>query len=187
MFIIPRTLTMSSKSIAALAAMLISLPCFAIDLDGASVELGTGNEVRMLRVGLQSNWNKRWFQSNGTHVSGYWDAALTQWRGDAYLNVRGQHQNITIVGLTPVFRLQADDLKGWYLEGGVGASLLSKLYDNDGDYLSTAFQFNDHVGVGYVFGKGWDLGFKFEHFSNGGIKEPNSGVNFMLLRLARKF
>lgn len=187
-FIIPCTnIMLPSKTIGALAALLLSLPCYAIDLDGISAEVGDGHQVRMLRVGLQSNWDRRWFQSNGTHIGGYWDAALAQWRGLAYHNVRGQHQNIMIVGLTPVFRFEADDGKGWYIEGGVGANLLSKLYDNDDDYLSTAFQFNDHVGIGYVLAKGWDIGLKFEHFSNGGIKKPNSGVNFMLIRVARHF
>jgi lipid A 3-O-deacylase len=181
------TVSLPSRSIAALAALLITLPAFAIDLDSASLELGGGNQVRMLRLGVQSNFGHRWFQSRGTHISGYWDAAVSEWRGNAYRNVKGERQYITVFGLTPVFRLQADDLTGWYLEGGIGANLLTKLYDNNDDHLSTSFQFNDHVGAGYVFQGGWDVGIKLEHFSNGGIKSPNSGVNFVMLKVARKF
>lgn len=181
------TASLQPKFIAALAALLVSLPCFAVDLDSASLEAGSGSQVRMLRVGVQSNFAPRWFQSNGTHLSGYWDAAVAEWRGNAYRNVKGERQYITIFGLTPVFRLQADDLKGWYLEAGIGANLLTKLYDNNDDHLSTSFQFNDHLGAGCVFNGGWDVGIKLEHFSNGGIKKPNSGVNFVLLKVARKF
>ena len=176
---------MPLKTIAALAALFMSLPCLAID--GASFEAGGGDEVRMVRLGVQSNWQQRWFQSNGTHVGGHWNAALGQWRASAWDHVPGQRHTITAIGLTPVFRWQSDDLAGWYAEGGIGLNLLSRLYENNGDHLSTSFQFNDHLGAGYVFKNRWDLGVKFEHFSNGGIKKPNSGVNFVLVRLAYQF
>ncbi len=141
----------------------------------------------MARVAVQSGWSKRWFQSNGTHVGGHWDLSLAQWRGNAYRNVHGQHQHITDLGLTPVFRLQADNLKGWYAEGGIGIHVLSNKYDNDGTNLSTSFQFGDHLGVGYVFTSGWDASLKVQHFSNGGIKRPNDGANFLVLKIGRRF
>jgi hypothetical protein len=175
------------KTLAALAALLLSLPCSAIDISGASIEAGGGPEVRMLRAQVQSAWASRWFVARGTHVGGYWDAGLGQWRGNAYRNVHGQHQDITVIGLTPMFRLQSDSLRGWYAEGGIGVNLLSKLYNNNDDHLSTSFQFNDRIGAGYVTAGGWDFGMRYEHFSNGGIKRPNSGVNFLLLRAARQF
>lgn len=175
------------KTVAALAALLIALPSVARDLDSVSLEVGAARKVGMLRVGLQSNWEQRWFASNGTHLGGYWDAALSQWRGTAFHDVNGQHEYITIIGLTPVFRFQSDDRTGWYADGGIGINLMSRLYNNNDDFLSTAFQFNDQLGVGYVFKRGWDVGLKLEHFSNGGIKKPNSGVNFVLLRVARQF
>jgi lipid A 3-O-deacylase len=175
------------KTCTALAALLFSLPSAAIDLSGAALEAGAAPEVGMVRAQLQSAWAGRWFVSRGTHVGGYWDAGLFQWRARAYRNVPGQHQYITGIGVTPMFRLQADDLRGWYAEAGVGVNLLSKLYNNNDDYLSTAFQFNDRIGAGYVTRQGWDIGLRCEHFSNGGIKDPNSGVNFVVLRVARQF
>ncbi len=142
----------------------------------------------MLRVGVQSDWEgRRWFEGNGRHVSGYWDLSLARWRGTAYNDFPGAHQFITDIGLTPVLRYAADDRLGWYAEGGIGAHLFSHVYNNDGKRLSTAFQFGDHLGTGYVFANGWDLGVKFQHFSNAGIKEPNNGVNYVMLKLARPF
>lgn len=175
------------KIVTVFSALLIALPCAAIDVKGASVEVGGGDEVRMARVGVHADLARRWFQSNGTHVGAYWDAALFHWKGNAYQGVYGRRQSLTGIGLTPVFRFQSDDLTGWYAEGGIGVNLISGLYYNNGDRLSTSFQFNDQLGAGYVFKNGWDVGVKFEHFSNGGIKKPNSGVNFILLRVARQF
>ena len=71
--------------------------------------------------------------------------------------------------------------------GGIGTHLLSELYDNGGRQLSTAFQFGDHIGVGYVTADGMDIGLLIQHFSNGSIKQPNDGVNFAVVRMAYPF
>ena len=149
-------------------------------LDSASFEFGTGKKVRLVRVAVQSDWDARWFASNGRHVGGYWDVSAAYWRGTAYRNVPGQRQTIGVVGITPVFRYQRDEKLGWYVEGGIGANLFSELYNNDDNRLSTAFQFGDHLGVGYVTDNKWDLGLKIQHYSNASIKRPNSGVNFII-------
>jgi lipid A 3-O-deacylase len=177
------------KSTCALAALLAWQPAFAADTlaDSAAVEFGTGGKVQMLRFSVQENWKRSWFESNGTHLSGYWDANLAQWRGNAYQNRPGEHQNLTVVNLTPVFRFERADKKGWYGEAGIGVSLLSKLYDNDDNRLSTHFQFGDHIGAGYVFDNKWELGAKIQHYSNGGYKKPNSGVNWLVVKVARHF
>lgn len=173
----------------ALLAALLALPTLATaaSIDGASFEAGSGSKVDMVRFGVQSNWERRWFQSNGTHLAAYWDATLQQWRGTQYRGNPGQRQHITSIGITPVFRLRADDGKGWYVEGGIGAHLMSEVYNNASNELSTAFQFGDHIGAGYVFNNGWEAALKLQHFSNGGIKRPNDGVNFVVLKVARSF
>lgn len=153
-------------------------------LDSVSIELGAGDHTKMMRIGTQWQWNKRWWQSNGTHIGGYWDLTLARWHGDRFKLVPGATQNLTAIGITPVFRFQSDSLKGFYGEAGIGAHLLSELYDNNGHQLSTAFQFGDHLGIGYVFQNKLDLGLKILHFSNGSIKKPNDGVNFMAIRLS---
>jgi len=172
-----------------LAALLALQPVSAAEplADSAALEFGAGNKVQMLRVSAQKHWTRNWFESNGTHLSGYWDANLAQWRGNAYQNRPGQRQNITAISLTPVFRFERADKRGWYGEAGIGVSLLSDLYDNDDNRLSTHFQFADHIGAGYVFGNQWELGAKFQHYSNGGYKKPNSGVNWLVVKLARPF
>lgn len=156
-------------------------------LTSASVEVGSQPKIRMVRLGIQGKLPYRFLEGNGKHLGTYWDASVAYWRGSAYESVPGQRQHIASIGITPVLRYMSDDGRGWYAEGGIGAHLLSELYDNNHKQLSTAFQFGDHVGAGYVFANGWDLGVKLQHFSNGSIKKPNDGVNFVVVKLARPF
>lgn len=157
-------------------------------VDSASLELAAGNETKMIRLGVQWKWERQWMRSNGRHIGGYWDLSLAQWRGDRFKDMPGQtRQHITSIGITPVFRYQNDTLKGFYAEAGIGAHYLSEHYDNNGSQLSTNFQFGDHIGIGYVFENNADLGFKIQHFSNGGIKNPNDGVNFAVIRFGYPF
>jgi lipid A 3-O-deacylase len=180
----------SGKFLAAVAALFSAHAAFAAPglVDSASLEVGGGDKVQMVRIAAQKDWNQHWFaSSNGYHLSGYWDANLAQWRGNAYRGVNGQHEDITVIGLTPVFRYERDDKLGLYGEGGIGVSLFSKLYDNADNRLSTAFEFADHIGVGYVLDNKWDLSARIQHYSNGGIKHPNSGVNWFVLRAAYRY
>lgn len=171
---------------AGVAAIAIQSPSYAID--GMSLEYGTGNSTQLARIGAQFNWGPNWnfWQSNGTHIGGYWDLSLANWRMNHYNNTNDS-ANLIDLGVTPVLRFQRDDGKGFYGEAGIGLNLFSKLYRNNDKVLSTAFQFGDHIGAGYVFSNGLDLGIRLQHFSNGGIKEPNGGVNFAVARVAYKF
>jgi hypothetical protein len=177
-------------AIAAAAALMAAQSSFAADgslVDGAYGEFATGSKIKMVRFGATSDWDQRWFQSNGTHLSGYWDASIGGWRGTAYQNVRGQTQKLWDIGFTPVFRFENDNKLGMYYEAGIGVHMLSKLYNNDDNRLSTHFQFGDHVGIGYVLSNKWDLSAKIQHFSNGGYKHPNSGVNYLVLHAGYHF
>lgn len=170
----------------ALLAFSISVPAAAA-VDSASIEVGSGEHVQILRASVQQQAWRRMWQSNGTHAALHMDYSLAYWHATAYRNVSGARQNLADLGITPVLRYQRDDGLGWYLEGGIGAHLLSKRYDNRGHTFSTAFQFGDHLGLGYAFRNGWQATLKIQHFSNGGIKKPNSGENFLVVGLVRPF
>ena len=171
--------------VGALALLTLETACYAVD--STSIEVGGGEKVQLLRLGTQWDWkNISWWQSNGTHIGGYWDLSIANWRENSY-NGTDTKRNFIDIGFTPVFRFQRDDKKGFYAEAGVGVNLFSELYNNNGKELSTAFQFGDHIGTGYVFANGIDLGIKLQHFSNGGIKEPNGGQNFAVVKLAYHF
>jgi len=176
-----------SLQVAAAAIALLGLQTSSYAIDSTSVEVAGGEKVQQLRLGAQWDWkDTAWFKSNGTEVGGYWDLTVAEWHENDYAGT-GTSKNFTDIGFTPVFRFQRSDKKGFYAEGGVGVHLFSSLYNNNNKQLSTAFQFGDHVGAGYVFANGLDLGVKLQHFSNGGIKEPNGGVNFAVLKVAYHF
>lgn len=169
-----------------LLALMLLLTSGAKAADAASFEFGTGNKSQLMRLGLQWNWEQQWFKSNGTHLGAYWDATMSVFHEGRYQN-KAAIKNIGDVGITPVFRFQRDDKKGAYAEAGIGAHYMSSIYDNNHRTFSTNFQFGDHIGVGYVFAGGWDVGLKIQHFSNGAIKHPNPGANFVVLETAHSF
>jgi lipid A 3-O-deacylase len=171
-------------ALAALALALASGSAWAVD--GIVLEAGSGEGVRMARLGVRFDWTQRWLQGRDWHLGGSWDAALGQWH---HRNARpGQNDDITEVSLTPVFRLQANALRGPYVEAGLGAHLLSRSQIGD-KRLSTSFHFGSHAGVGYRFGERgqFDVGYRFQHLSNAGIKKPNPGINFNQIRFVYRF
>lgn len=171
----------------ALGCVLVAAHATCVAVDSISAEWAHGNRTQVVRVGAQWNWSSKWWQSNGTHIGGYWDADLAQWRGTRFGDTSDATQNITEAGFTPVFRFARDDQLGLYGELGIGVHYLSGIYNNNGKRLSTHFQFGDHLGIGYVFSNALDLGLRFQHFSNGGYQEPNDGINFLALRVRYLF
>jgi hypothetical protein len=177
------------KLIAASTAVLAAQSAFAFDVNSAYVEYASASKIRMVRLGATKDFKPEWswFNSNGTHLTGYWDASVGFWEARQWHNVPGDKEHIVDIGFTPVFRFEKTNKKGFYVEGGIGAHLLSKTYDNNDDGLSTAYQFGDHIGVGYVFDNKWEVGVKAQHFSNGGIKKPNSGVDVIVLKASYRY
>lgn len=159
----------------------------AYTMDSLSLEAGTGNQTRLLRVGIQRAWDKNWTVLSNARLSGYWDISLAGWHGKRHQDRPDRQQTLVAVGLTPVFRLSSKEQSGPYLELGVGPHLLSKLYDNNRRQLSTRFQFGSHLGIGYMFENGLDLALRYQHYSNASIKKPNDGVNYTIVRFAYPF
>ena len=179
-FTMRETIRRQAAIFAFIGLTLIAAPAGGVD--SVAFEIGGGDGVEMGRVAVQWNWNKRWFQGRNWHLGAYWDVALGYWRGDE--KRAGEHDELFEFAVTPVFRIQPNGLAGPYVEAAVGFHLLS--HSSIGEHrMSTAFQFGDHIGVGYRFGAkaSYDLGYRFQHLSNAGIKRPNSGINFHQIRL----
>ena len=157
-------------------------------VDGVSVEYGTGNATDIARAGIVWNWDKQWFTEGDWLVTGYWEASVGRWRGHSSV---GNNQTITDIGITPVFRLQQKNPGGFapYAEAAIGFHLISPTFINASRKFSTAFQFGDHIGAGVRFGerRQFDLGYRYQHLSNGSIKHPNQGINFNQIRFAYYF
>ena len=155
-----------------LAAGLLALCAPAFALDGVSLEGGVGSHaVNLWRLGAQWDQQVDWLARHGWQL--YWDASVGGWHSDL--------GTVYDFGLTPVFRY-APSGRGWYGEGAIGFHYLSDEHIAPDVTFSTRFQFGDHVGVGYRFER-YDLSLRLQHLSNGGIRNPNPGINFLELRL----
>lgn len=82
-------------------------------------------------------------------------------------------------GLTPSLRF-GDRI---YLDLGIGAHYLTQpdMYTKD---LNTHFQFGDYIGLGVNLAS-WRGEISIQHFSNGGIKEPNPGINLYTISIGK--
>ncbi|MBX9811901.1 MAG: acyloxyacyl hydrolase [Burkholderiales bacterium] len=175
----------------ALAAVL-AFPPVVFAVDGMSIEYGNSNssnaDVKLYRVGLQWDWKKKWLDTGNWHLGGYWDVSLGYWDNRS---VSKTHGSIADIGLTPVFRFQQSHYAGFspYLEAGIGLHLLSATSVSPERRFGSSFQFGDHLGLGMRFGdRGrYDIGYRYQHLSNAGLKSPNQGINFHQLRLQYNF
>ena len=110
---------------------------------------------------------------------------LAAWRVPKARDLREQ-------GYSPVLRLERP-LRGGqallFVEGSIGARLLSHTRVAPERSLSTAFQFSDMLGVGVQWGAQGrsTLGLRYQHVSNLGIKRPNPGLDFGQLYYTHRF
>jgi hypothetical protein len=160
-----------------LAASLLAFAVPAWGIDGVSAEAGVEGDVTMWRVGAQWNWARRWFTEGTWQLGGYWDLAAGAWHSD--------QATLYDVGITPVFRFARKDGGSPYVEAAIGFHLISDSHVTEDKVFGSAFQFGDHIGAGVRFGEGnrYDLSLRLQHLSNGGIRKPNPGIDFVQVRL----
>ncbi|MEP6825469.1 MAG: acyloxyacyl hydrolase, partial [Ramlibacter sp.] len=97
--------------------------------------------------------------------------AATSWRGEAWggawtghteafashWSLRGfaGRDNYTLLGVVPVARYTFDGGRSpWFLEGGIGASVLDSKVNVPDKVMSTHFNFYDVIAAGRGFGEG---------------------------------
>lgn len=156
--------------VASLAAVVLGLaaqPALAFDITAA---VGRSEKsTSTLRIGLQKEFQSRWWQSDTGSLTGYWDAGYTYWQGDK----EADNHSLSV---SPVLRYEfnSENLKP-YIEAGVGIAFF-KHTRIENRKLSTSLQFEDRLGVGLRFGR-QTLGLRATHYSNAGLKRPNDGIN----------
>ena len=161
----------------------------AASADQFGVQVGAGvadHHVRKVDLGFVWDPNLTWWEIGDWHFALVGEAHVAYWHTDEG-NV---HSSIYEVGLTPVIRfIKGSGAIRPFIEAGAGVRLLSHPSFSSSYTLSTAFQFADMVGVGAQFGnrQQYQAGFRFQHVSNAGIKEPNPGINFSQLYLQYNF
>mgnify|MGYP000974007303 CR=1 FL=1 len=148
---------------------------------------GASDTARVRQVGVVAGWTR--------------PAPL--WQGDAWrLRLRHegvlaawhvpQARDVVELGYSPVLRLErplADSRATFFVEGSIGARLLSHTRVGPDHDMSTAFQFSDELRAGWTWGDQGrhTAGLRLQHLSNLGIKEPNPGINFWQLYYRYRF
>lgn len=150
--------------------------------DRLFLQAGLADDAHTLVAG--GLWERRWHRPfGGGRLGLYWEVSIGRWRGER----DGQRGSawVTQLGVTPVLRwARGAGGPGWFAEAGIGANLVLPRYRSGDKAFSTRFNFGDHLGIGRQFGTGGrhELSLRFQHFSNGGLRQPNPGEDFVQLR-----
>lgn len=159
--------------VAAGAGVLFFLSGSSCAGNALAVELGRGDDrTNVLRLSYTSTWRKGEPASREWHLVGYWEFSAAVWDN--------HDESAADVSVTPVFRLARSSV---YVEGAIGFHLVSTHISAHRTF-STVYQFGEHLGAGFRFGPAgrYDLGLRVQHISNGGLSQPNPGINFVLVR-----
>lgn len=131
------------------------------------------------------------------HMDSLWSRGLGNWSATLlpelelnhfrYLGSQPGPDSLNEAGIKGMVRFArtGGDLKP-YAELGLGVSLFSRDQLGTRDF-STRLQFSEHVGLGIEFGKGWFAGWRYSHYSNAGLKEPNDGIDLHQLLIGVSF
>jgi hypothetical protein len=152
--------------------------------DAVFVQGGRGDGTTSATAGIDWDFPRTWRPGNVV-IDGYWDLSVAHWRTDA----KSRSLSLSQVGITPVFRLRVSPESRWFTEAGIGLTWTSARYRSADKRFTTNFNFADHVALGRMFGESRRhiVTLRYEHFSNGGIRRPNPGVNFGQLRYTYRF
>lgn len=152
------------------------------------LQLGTGDE-KTDAYSLGATWDWHWARTTRFgQMTGYTEGTIGRWQTD---NVGSTGTRwFTQFGATPVLRLYPAKLDGrWFSEIGIGANYITPVYHAGSKNFSTEFNFGDHIAIGRILDNARlsSIALRFQHFSNGGIDEPNPGENFTQLRYSVRF
>jgi hypothetical protein len=173
-------------SCAALLAAFATLPALADwQPDAVVLQAGGGDAATKGSVGLAWDWD--WQLRRRGLFTAHTELLLSHWRAD---RAGGGHASYRQVTLLPLLRIRPDAGHApWFMEFGIGASWLDREFVTAEKTFSTRWNFYDVIGGGYSFGaqRRHELGLRYVHVSNAGIRKPNPGADFLLLRYAYRF
>ena len=159
---------------------------------------GGAQALDSVRLAFGRHRKKNWFVNDALVLGGFWEFSAVHFeseldRGDPGVSLGGE-TNLDALAASFVFRLQPS--AQWtvtpFAEFGIGAAFVSDTdiitddYDGHVD-LGSAFQFEDRIAVGLKGNIPIELVFSVFHYSNGGLKLPNDGINFHELKVTWRY
>lgn len=185
-------------SIAALRLVLASAAAFgglapgpasAQGLRPAGLYVQGGGGQSGLRAGsLGLVWPWGWSrQVGGGEVTANTELFVSHWRARA---AGGGHQGFVQVGVVPMLRYRfAEGRSPWFVEAGIGLSVMDRRFVTPDRNQGSRWNFSDNLALGHSFGSAGEheVSLRWQHTSNAGLKDPNPGVDLILLRYAARF
>lgn len=165
------------KALAAVAAFGACASAYADPAVHFAFGRDPGHNINKYEVGV--NWDSgfNWGNPQGWLFKLQWEAELAEWNTLSGTN----HHNVTEFGFSPIWRLEKRG-GAWvpFLEASVGVRMMSSKYTSEEHRSGSLFQFSDMLGLGVAFGPrtAYEAGFRYQHVSNAGIKQPNPGSGF---------
>jgi opacity protein-like surface antigen len=189
---IPSVAATAAGAVLAVSLATAATPARAVD--GITIEASRSisiyTDIPVARVGLRWDWAARPFSAGGWYLGGYLDLAAGYWRNESDARIRTSN-DLVEASLTPTLRWQPEGNPGFhpFIDAGVGLHALS------GDSITTLRDLSGHLLFGSVLGVGlrlgakgeYEIGYRVQHLSNGGLRQPNSGINLQSLRLHYHF
>ncbi|WP_168107885.1 acyloxyacyl hydrolase [Ramlibacter lithotrophicus] len=181
-------LTMHTRRITMLLAAALLATGARADLrpQGMFVQAGAGEDsARALSVGAVWPWSWQ-RQVRGGRLEGITEAYVSRWS----VKDGGRRAGFTHVGVVPLLRYRFEKGRSpWFVEAGIGLTYMDRTYRTSEKQFSTHFNFADVLGAGRNFGEGQrqEVSLRLTHFSNGGLKHPNPGMNLVRLRYGVMF
>lgn len=168
------------------ACMMLALIGEAAAVDAVSLTGGRAPGVSSLRGALiwapsRDEFLPRWLDWTGADPR--LELGMSAWRGRA-----GGSADRTLlgVGVMPLLRwtFAGPAATRYFVDFGVGPRLWTGTSISPGHRFGTAFEFGTILGAGLRQGD-YDIFIRVEHTSNGGIKQPNPGINFLQIGVSR--
>ena len=150
---------------------------------GISVHGGVGDNYDRLGINWEtpSVWTYR-FGNDWGRLDLTGELGVAYWRADGSRSPGHVWQFNAI----PMFRWWIGSEERFFIEAGVGATVFSSTRFAD-ENISTAFQFGDHIGTGFLINENNRVGLRYSHFSNASIKRPNPGLDVLQLTYTYQF
>lgn len=161
----------NKTALTSIAAMVLALAAGTAQAQqgsegGVSIHYGIGEHYKRLSLNYETpswwsyqfggNWGR--LDLNGEFGGAYWSADGSRSPGHVWQ-----------ANAIPMFRWWANDR--FYLEAGIGATVFSSTSFAD-KRIGSAFQFGDHVGLGFLLTQNNRIGLRYSHFSNPTSRHP---------------
>lgn len=166
-----------------------AFPSHALDLepDGVSVQAGPGTHgSRVAGVGVIWDWDFERMRRKA-ELTAHTELMVNHWDAREF---GGSRQAITQLVVLPSLRMRLSrGASPWFIELGIGASWMDRLFVIPEKSFSTQWNFFDMMGLGHTVGGangGQEVGLRWVHVSNAGFKRPNPGQDFIQLRYVKR-